>query len=564
MKKRLGDMLLETGLINNEQLHTALSAQKKEGGKLGHNLVKLGFVTEEQITNLLEQQFGVPACDLSKMEVDEKVVKLIPAQVAQKFQIMPVNREGKTLILAMANPADVFTVEDIKFATGFDVQPVVCAESLIEKAIEKYYGVSGSLADVVKEIEKTEDLEVLEVKKEEEMDVSQLALDSDAAPVVKLVNSIIIEGVRRHASDIHIEPYKRVLRIRYRIDGALTEVMSPSYRMGPAIASRIKLMASLDISERRIPQDGHISLKVGDKSIDLRVSTLPTAHGEKIVMRIAEQSGLSYDMAKLGLEKKSLDEFLKSISRPTGIILVTGPTGSGKTVTLYSALTRLNTLDKNITTAEEPIEYDFPGINQVSVNEDIGYTFAKALRAFLRQDPNIIMVGEIRDGETADIAIKAALTGHLVLSTLHTNDASSTVTRIIDMGIEPYLLAPTLALVEAQRLVRRICPKCKEPVSLTPEMIGKLGMDPKEFEGVTLYKGKGCLECNNTGYKGRVGIFEVLPVTSEIRELILKRASNDEIKQKAVELGMTTLRSDGVAKIKQGMTTIEEIIRETV
>lgn len=564
MKKRLGDMLLETGLINNEQLHTALSAQKKEGGKLGHNLVKLGFVTEEQITNLLEQQFGVPACDLSKMEVDEKVVKLIPAQVAQKFQIMPVNREGKTLILAMANPADVFTVEDIKFATGFDVQPVVCAESLIEKAIEKYYGVSGSLADVVKEIEKTEDLEVLEVKKEEEMDVSQLALDSDAAPVVKLVNSIIIEGVRRHASDIHIEPYKRVLRIRYRIDGALTEVMSPSYRMGPAIASRIKLMASLDISERRIPQDGHISLKVGDKSIDLRVSTLPTAHGEKIVMRIAEQSGLSYDMAKLGLEKKSLDEFLKSISRPTGIILVTGPTGSGKTVTLYSALTRLNTLDKNITTAEEPIEYDFPGINQVSVNEEIGYTFAKALRAFLRQDPNIIMVGEIRDGETADIAIKAALTGHLVLSTLHTNDASSTVTRIIDMGIEPYLLAPTLALVEAQRLVRRICPKCKEPVSLTPEMIGKLGMDPKEFEGVTLYKGKGCLECNNTGYKGRVGIFEVLPVTSEIRELILKRASNDEIKQKAVELGMTTLRSDGVAKIKQGMTTIEEIIRETV
>jgi len=564
MKKRLGDMLLETGLINNEQLHTALSAQKKEGGKLGHNLVKLGFVTEEQITNLLEQQFDVPACDLSKMEVDEKVVKLIPAQVAQKFQIMPVNREGKTLILAMANPADVFTVEDIKFATGFDVQPVVCAESLIEKAIEKYYGVSGSLADVVKEIEKTEDLEVLEVKKEEEMDVSQLALDSDAAPVVKLVNSIIIEGVRRHASDIHIEPYKRVLRIRYRIDGALTEVMSPSYRMGPAIASRIKLMASLDISERRIPQDGHISLKVGDKSIDLRVSTLPTAHGEKIVMRIAEQSGLSYDMAKLGLEKKSLDEFLKSISRPTGIILVTGPTGSGKTVTLYSALTRLNTLDKNITTAEEPIEYDFPGINQVSVNEDIGYTFAKALRAFLRQDPNIIMVGEIRDGETADIAIKAALTGHLVLSTLHTNDASSTITRIIDMGIEPYLLAPTLALVEAQRLVRRICPKCKEPVSLTPEMIGKLGMDPKEFEGVTLYEGKGCLECNNTGYKGRVGIFEVLPVTSEIRELILKRASNDEIKQKAVELGMTTLRSDGVAKIKQGMTTIEEIIRETV
>jgi len=564
MKKRLGDMLLETGLINNEQLHTALSVQKKEGGKLGHNLVKLGFVTEEQITNLLEQQFGVPACDLSKMEVDEKVVKLIPAQVAQKFQIMPVNREGKTLILAMANPADVFTVEDIKFATGFDVQPVVCAESLIEKAIEKYYGVSGSLADVVKEIEKTEDLEVLEVKKEEEMDVSQLALDSDAAPVVKLVNSIIIEGVRRHASDIHIEPYKRVLRIRYRIDGALTEVMSPSYRMGPAIASRIKLMASLDISERRIPQDGHISLKVGDKSIDLRVSTLPTAHGEKIVMRIAEQSGLSYDMAKLGLEKKSLDEFLKSISRPTGIILVTGPTGSGKTVTLYSALTRLNTLDKNITTAEEPIEYDFPGINQVSVNEDIGYTFAKALRAFLRQDPNIIMVGEIRDGETADIAIKAALTGHLVLSTLHTNDASSTITRIIDMGIEPYLLAPTLALVEAQRLVRRICPKCKEPVSLTPEMIGKLGMDSKEFEGVTLYEGKGCLECNNTGYKGRVGIFEVLPVTSEIRELILKRASNDEIKQKAVELGMTTLRSDGVAKIKQGMTTIEEIIRETV
>ena len=564
MKKRLGDMLLETGLINNEQLHTALSVQKKEGGKLGHNLVKLGFVTEEQITNLLEQQFGVPACDLSKMEVDEKVVKLIPAQVAQKFQIMPVNREGKTLILAMANPADVFTVEDIKFATGFDVQPVVCAESLIEKAIEKYYGVSGSLADVVKEIEKTEDLEVLEVKKEEEMDVSQLALDSDAAPVVKLVNSIIIEGVRRHASDIHIEPYKRVLRIRYRIDGALTEVMSPSYRMGPAIASRIKLMASLDISERRIPQDGHISLKVGDKSIDLRVSTLPTAHGEKIVMRIAEQSGLSYDMVKLGLEKKSLDEFLKSISRPTGIILVTGPTGSGKTVTLYSALTRLNTLDKNITTAEEPIEYDFPGINQVSVNEDIGYTFAKALRAFLRQDPNIIMVGEIRDGETADIAIKAALTGHLVLSTLHTNDASSTITRIIDMGIEPYLLAPTLALVEAQRLVRRICPKCKEPVSLTPEMIGKLGMDSKEFEGVTLYEGKGCLECNNTGYKGRVGIFEVLPVTSEIRELILKRASNDEIKQKAVELGMTTLRSDGVAKIKQGMTTIEEIIRETV
>ncbi|MEO0288319.1 MAG: type IV-A pilus assembly ATPase PilB [candidate division WOR-3 bacterium] len=560
MWKRLGDLLIDEGLITKEQLNQALSQQKENGGRLGSILVQMGFVTDEQISKALGKQYNVGVFEF-KEEIDPIVLKIVSPQIAQKFQVIPVKREGKNLFLAMANPVDVYTIEDIKFATGYNVIPLVASENMISKAIEKYYGVAGSMAEVLSEIGMEEEIEILE--EEKQPDAQQLLIDVDAAPVVKLVNGIIIEAVKQGASDIHIEPFDKILRVRYRVDGELKEVMSPQYTLGPAIVSRLKIMAGLNISERRIPQDGRIGMKVGDKSIDLRVSTLPTAHGEKICMRIAEKSSLM-KLEDIGLSRKAYNDFIEAISRPNGIILVTGPTGSGKTVTLYSILARLNTPNVNITTAEDPIEYDFVGINQVNVRENIGYTFATALKAFLRQDPDIIMVGEIRDLETGDIAIKAALTGHLVLSTLHTNDTVATIARMEDMGIEPYKVASAVILIEAQRLIRRVCKSCAVQIDIPDEEFIRYGINPEYMRGGKFMMGKGCPVCGFTGYKGRVGIFEVLPITPTISEMIVKEAPVDQIRMQARKEGVIMLREDGLIKVKAGITTLEEVIQATV
>ncbi|MEJ5307373.1 MAG: type IV-A pilus assembly ATPase PilB [candidate division WOR-3 bacterium] len=560
MWKRLGDLLIDEGLITKEQLNQALSQQKENGGRLGSILVQMGFVTDEQISKALGKQYNVGVFEF-KEEIDPIVLKIVSPQIAQKFQVIPVKREGKNLFLAMANPVDVYTIEDIKFATGYNVIPLVASENMISKAIEKYYGVAGSMAEVLSEIGMEEEIEILE--EEKQPDAQQLLIDVDAAPVVKLVNGIIIEAVKQGASDIHIEPFDKILRVRYRVDGELKEVMSPQYTLGPAIVSRLKIMAGLNISERRIPQDGRIGMKIGDKSIDLRVSTLPTAHGEKICMRIAEKSSLM-KLEDIGLSKKAYNDFIEAISRPNGIILVTGPTGSGKTVTLYSILARLNTPNVNITTAEDPIEYDFVGINQVNVRENIGYTFATALKAFLRQDPDIIMVGEIRDLETGDIAIKAALTGHLVLSTLHTNDTVATIARMEDMGIEPYKVASAVILIEAQRLIRRVCKNCAVQIDIPDEEFIRYGINPEYMRGGKFMMGKGCPVCGFTGYKGRVGIFEVLPITPTISEMIVKEAPVDQIRMQARKEGVIMLREDGLIKVKAGITTLEEVIQATV
>lgn len=560
MWKRLGDLLIDEGLISKDQLNNALSYQKENGGRLGSILVQLGYITDEQISKALGKQYNVGVVEF-KEEIDPIVLKIVSPQIAQKFQVIPIKREGKNLYLAMANPVDVYTIEDIKFATGYNVIPLVASENMISKAIEKYYGVAGSMAEVLSELGMEEEIEILE--EEKQPDSQQLLIDVDAAPVVKLVNGIIIEAVKQGASDIHIEPFDKILRVRYRVDGELKEVMSPQYTLGPAIVSRLKIMAGLNISERRVPQDGRIGMKIGEKSIDLRVSTLPTAHGEKICMRIAEKSSLM-KLEDIGLSKKAYNDFIDAISRPNGIILVTGPTGSGKTVTLYSILARLNTPNVNITTAEDPIEYDFVGINQVNVRENIGYTFATALRAFLRQDPDIIMVGEIRDLETGDIAIKSALTGHLVLSTLHTNDTVSTIARLEDMGIEPYKVASSVVLIEAQRLIRRVCKNCAVPIEISDDEFIKYGINPEYMRGGNFMMGKGCPVCGFSGYKGRVGIFEVLPITPTIAEMIVKQASVDQIRIQARKEGVILLREDGLIKVKAGITTLEEVIQATV
>ena len=556
MAKKLGEILVEKGLVTQKQILTALKKQREEGGRLGSILVGLGYISDSDLIGVLSEQFGVPAVDLDNIEVDEKVLKLIPQHIAERLNVFPLKREGKILHLAMANPADIYTVEDIKFATGFEILPHVASERMIRKAIEKYYGVGGAIAEVLSEME--EEIEVLEEKEEEE----NVITDTEAAPVVKLVDSIIAEAVKRNASDIHIEPYKKVLRVRFRIDGVLHEAMSPQYIFGPAIVSRIKLMAKLDIANRRLPQDGHINMRVGQEEVDLRVSTLPTTHGEKVVIRIAKKSGLGIALESLGLTGKAYEDFVNALAKPNGIILVTGPTGSGKTVTLYSALKRLNQPGVNIMTAEDPVEYDLMGINQVNVRDEIGLTFSRVLRSFLRQDPDIIMVGEIRDKETAEIAIRAALTGHLVLSTLHTNDTASSITRLVDMGIPSYLLASSIILVEAQRLVRRICEHCKKPYKPSEDELLFFGLNPDH--DLTFYRGEGCLDCGNTGYKGRTGVFEVLPITPTIRRMIVEGRTSDEIMEQARKEGMKTLREDGLEKVKQGITSVDEVIRVTV
>lgn len=568
MPSKLGEMLVQAKIITPEQLKEALEIQRREGGRLGQHLMKLGYVTEEQITQILSRQYGVPSVNLSKLEIDPEITNLVPVDVCQKYMVMPIRRVGATLTIAMVDPTNVFALDDIKFMTGLNVEPVVATEEGIKKAIEKYYGASWDekLKTVLGDMEGT--AEEIEVKaEEEEIDIAELEKSSEDAPVVRLVNLILSEAVQRGASDIHIEPYEKDYRIRFRIDGVLYEVMSPPLKLKDAVASRIKILSQLDISEKRLPQDGRIKVKMktktGTKDLDIRVSVLPTLFGEKIVMRLLDKDQLRLDMTQLGFEPSSLEKFLKAISKPYGMVLVTGPTGSGKTNTLYSALSRLNTPEVNIMTAEDPVEFNLHGINQVQMHERIGLNFATALRSFLRQDPNIIMVGEIRDFETAEIAIKAALTGHLVLSTLHTNDAPSSVSRLLNMGIEPFLVSTSLLLVVAQRLVRRICPQCKQPITYPPEALIDVGFSPDEIPNLRLYKGAGCPNCNNTGYRGRIGVFEVMEVSDTIREMILEGASTLELKHQAREEGMITLRESGLIKVRQGITTIEEVLRET-
>jgi type IV pilus assembly protein PilB len=602
MSAKLGEILVRENLISAQNLREALDYQREHGGRLGFNLVKLGLISDDMITAVLSRQYGIPSVNLDLFNIDPAVLRLIPQEVAQKHSVLPLSRVGATLTLAMVDPTNVFALDDVKFMTGLNVEPVVVAEGSVQQAIADYYGSSREieLASTASEDaayeraiktssangngaithddlvsldsidfdteHSSEDVEVLEDN--EEIDLSTLSRMSEDAPVVRLVNVLLVDALRRGASDIHVEPYEKELRIRFRIDGVLYDVMHPPLKMRDALISRVKIMSKLDISEKRLPQDGRIKIKVKvdsrSRELDFRVSTLPTLFGEKVVLRLLDKQNLMLDMTRLGFEPESLMKFQRNISKPYGMVLVTGPTGSGKTNTLYSALQSLNTVDTNIMTAEDPVEFNLMGINQVQMKEQIGLNFAAALRAFLRQDPNIVLVGEIRDFETAEIAIKAALTGHLVLSTLHTNDAPSTISRLMNMGIEPFLVATSVNLIQAQRLIRRICKDCKQEHPTPPEALIEVGFSADEARKLKTYKGKGCTTCNSTGYKGRIGLYEVMEITDELRELILIGASALELRKKAIDDGMITLRESGLFKIREGVTTIEEVVRETV
>jgi len=572
MSQRLGDLLVKEKIITPEQLEQANKAQKEQNCRLGSALVKLGFLTDEDVTNFLSRQYGVPAINLSYFEIDPAVVKLIPFETAKRYQILPLSRVGASLTIAMVDPTNVFAMDDIKFMTGFNIEPVVASESSILAGIDKAYGATKEeedLESVMQSMSELNDEDVeLNEQSERELGLKELEQAADEAPVVKLVNVILGDAVKRGASDIHIEPYEKEFRVRFRIDGVLQSIMSPPMKLKDAITSRVKIMSKLDISEKRLPQDGRIMLKMNiggrKKQLDFRVSTLPTLWGEKIVLRLLDKENLRLDMTKLGFEPESLVKFEKAILKPYGMVLVTGPTGSGKTNTLYSSISRLNQPDTNIMTAEDPVEFQLGGVNQVQMKEQIGLNFAAALRSFLRQDPNIILVGEIRDFETAEIAIKAALTGHLVLSTLHTNGAPETITRLMNMGIEPFLVATSVHLICAQRLVRRICKDCIEPIEVPQQTLIDAGFSPEESKTVKIQKGKGCGVCNNSGYKGRAGLYEVMEVDDEIRELVLVGASAVELKKKAIERGMITLRRSGLIKVAAGVTTLEEVARETI
>ena len=588
MAVRIGELLLKEKRITPDQLQEALNYQKANGGKLGFNLVKLAFVKDEEITALLSKQYGVPSINLAQFEIDPAVLKLIPAETAQKYQIIPLSRSGATLTIAMTDPTNVFAMDDIKFMTGYNVEPVVASETAVGDSIVRYYslakpvmttsggggggGGASALEMATRSMEEMsalalgDDVEVLQDM--EEISAESLEKSGGEAPVIKLVNVVLMSAIQKGASDIHIEPYEKEFRVRYRVDGILYNIMSPPMKMRDAITSRIKIMAKLDIAEKRLPQDGRIKIRFSDngnsKDIDFRVSCLPTLFGEKIVMRLLDKDKLMLDMTKLGFEQESLTKFEAAIQKPWGMVLVTGPTGSGKTNTLYSSIAKVNTPETNIMTAEDPVEFNLPGINQVQVRESIGLNFAAALRSFLRQDPNIILVGEIRDFETAEIAVKAALTGHLVLSTLHTNDAPSTINRLMNMGIEPFLVASSVNLICAQRLVRRICANCKADQPMAAQALVQAGFSAEDAKSVVPKKGSGCEKCNQTGYKGRVGLYEVMDITDELRELVLVGASGLELRRKAIEEGMLTLRMSGLRKVKDGLTTIEEVARETV
>jgi type IV pilus assembly protein PilB len=608
MSAKLGEILVRENLITSQQLREALEYQRSSGGRLGSNLVKLGVISDDVITAVLSRQYGVPSINLELFQIEEETIKLISHEVALKYSVLPISKVGATLTLAMADPTNVFAMDDIKFMTGLNIEPVIASEASLQIAIGKYYSSTkkidifdfASVGDLERngkpvskngktpkiavdqrlvdsdlkvsldhyEFEKAGADEFELIEENEEIDLAELAKASEDAPVVRLVNVLLVDALRRGASDIHIEPYEKDFRIRFRIDGVLYDVMHPPMKMRDALLSRLKIMAKLDISEKRLPQDGRIKIKVKidarSRELDFRVSSLPTLFGEKIVLRLLDKDKLMLDMTKLGFEEQSLEIFQRNITKPYGMVLVTGPTGSGKTNTLYSALQSLNTPETNIMTAEDPVEFNLPGINQVQMKEQIGLNFAAALRSFLRQDPNIILVGEIRDFETAEIAIKAALTGHMVLSTLHTNDAPSTISRLVNMGIEPFLVATSVNIIQAQRLIRRVCDGCREEQKLPVEAFVEIGFSPEEAPDLKAYKGKGCQTCNGTGYKGRIGLYEVMEVTDELRELIIIGASAIELRKKAIECGMITLRESGLYKLREGVTTIEEVVKETV
>jgi type IV pilus assembly protein PilB len=560
---RIGDLLVREGLITSDQLTAALRDAKQSNTRIGFSLVKLGFMQEADLTRALAKQYRVPAVDLDRVVVDPKIIKLIPAEQALKHLVLPLRRVGRMLTVAMANPTDAGAIDNLKFITRHDIEPVIVGEYTLRKHLEQYYKVKEDdhLNQILEQIESDDDVELVE-EAEDDVSVAALQAQIDDAPVVKLINGLLTDAVMRGASDIHIEPFEKEIRIRYRIDGVLREIMKPPMKMKAALTSRIKILSQLNIAERRVPQDGRIKLKMKKKVVDFRVSTLPVIFGEKIVLRILDAGNLTLDLEKFGLEPKAERDFMASILNPYGMVLVTGPTGSGKTTTLYSALSKVNDEAVNIMTAEDPVEYNIYGINQVLVRNEIGMTFGAALKAFLRQDPNIIMVGEIRDIETGGIAIKAALTGHLVLSTLHTNDAPSTITRLIDMGLEPFNVAAALNCVTAQRLLRRICTGCKEEAAYPPEYFAAAGIKGREAE-MTFYKGKGCDKCGGSGYKGRAGLYEVMAMSPELRKLIMQGASSDELRTQGLAEGMLTLRMDGMLKASRGVTTLEEVIKET-
>ncbi|NIS73856.1 MAG: type IV-A pilus assembly ATPase PilB [Deltaproteobacteria bacterium] len=555
---KIGEMLLKVNLINQEQLKSALDEQKKTKDRIGTVLVKLGYITEEELLAFLGQQFNIPVVDLSQYEVNPDLLKLLPEDLMQKNLAFPINRVGSKLIVAVADPTNMGIMEAIGFKTGYTVELVLASETSLLDLVSSHLEQSSEIDEIIIDLDDEFEL----IQEEEEIDVQEIQKTVEDAPVVKLVNFILSDAVKKRASDIHIEPYEREFRVRYRIDGVLYEVLKPPFKLKNAIASRIKILSSLDIAERRLPQDGRIKLKLGKKrEMDYRVSVMPTLYGEKIVLRLLDKSSLEVEMTNLGFEKQQLEEFKDAIYRPYGMVLVTGPTGSGKTTSLYSAIAELNKTTDNISTAEDPVEYSFAGINQVQMKEEIGLTFAASLRSFLRQDPDIIMVGEVRDYETAEIAIKAALTGHLVLSTLHTNDAPSTVSRLLNMGIEPFLVSSSLNLVLAQRLARRICDNCREEVKVNPKVLLDAGAKKEMINGFKLYKGKGCDQCSNIGYRGRVALYEVMPIRDEIKELILRGASSIELKKETMRFGMKTLRQSGLSKARDGITTLEEVLR---
>ncbi|NJD11198.1 MAG: type IV-A pilus assembly ATPase PilB [Gemmatimonadetes bacterium] len=559
---RIGELLVREGLLTPEQVAAALGDAKHNGNRIGYSLVKLGYMQETELTRTLARQYRVPAVDLDRVNVDPRIIKLVPVEQAMKYLVLPLRRVGRVLTVAMANPTDAGAIDTLKFLTRHDIEPVIVGEYTLRKHLEKYYHVKedDTLNTLLEQIEGSE-FEVLE-EREEEVSVAALQAQIDDAPVVRLINGLLVDAVERGASDIHIEPFEKELRIRYRIDGVLQDVMKPPLKMKAALTSRVKILSQLNIAERRLPQDGRIKLRTKNKVVDFRVSTLPVIFGEKIVLRILDKSNLTLDLETFGFEPQAKQDFMRAIMNPYGMVLVTGPTGSGKTTTLYSALSKLNTVEVNIMTAEDPVEYNIHGINQVLVRTEIGMTFSAALRAFLRQDPNIIMVGEIRDIETGGIAIKAALTGHLVLSTVHTNDAPSTITRLIDMGLEPFNVAAALNLVAAQRLLRRSCTNCREPVTYPDEYLNAARIKGEDRD-IVFYRGKGCDRCGGTGYKGRAGLYEVMAMSSELRRMIMQGASADELRQQGLAEGMLTLRMDGLKKVAQGVTTLEEVVKET-
>ncbi|HET8657259.1 MAG TPA: type IV-A pilus assembly ATPase PilB [Longimicrobiaceae bacterium] len=561
---RIGELLVRDGVITREQLEKALEDSRAGGHRVGFSLVKLGLVPEQTLALALARQHHVPAIDLDRVRLDPKLVKLVPADVAVKHLVVPVRRVGGRLTVAMADPGDIGVLDDLKFITRFEIEPVIAGEFTLRKVVEREYDSAADdrINDLLKQFDEGGDIEVVE-EQEEELSIGALQAQVEEAPVVKLINGILQDAVTRGASDIHLECFEKEIRVRYRIDGTLIEIMRPPLKMKAALISRFKILADLNIAERRLPQDGRIKLRLGKRVIDFRVSTLPTLFGEKIVLRILDKGNLTLDLEKFGMEPKAEEDLMAAISNPYGMVLVTGPTGSGKTTTLYSALSKINTTEVNIMTAEDPVEYNLHGINQVQVRTDIGMTFAAALKAFLRQDPNVIMVGEIRDIETGSIAIKAALTGHLVLSTLHTNDAPSTITRMVDMGIEPFNVASAVNLILAQRLVRRICSKCKEQHRYPGEYLQAAGLTPQEAAETVFYHGAGCDECSGSGYRGRQGLYEVMAMSPALRRMILAGASTADLRDQAVSEGMLTLRMDGLLKVKRGVTTLEEVLKET-